>query len=171
MKIIQPEVPYVISSNTLILQTVRKESSLRTLVIERDRQFIHHRKAIHLIRASCRYFGTSLELATSSAKSVLNNRQKVPIIVAFDHNVPIIMIPTLSTSSEQNIWIGLHAIKSFTCDHKGHTVIELTNHLKVKLELSETTIQRQITLAYLLLRDYQEKHIRFNGTWLRTPSS
>lgn len=171
MKISKPEVPYIISTNTLILQTVRKESSLKTLVIERDKQFIHPRKAIHLIRASCRYYGTSFEVATSTAKKILNNRQKVPIVVAFDHGIPIIMIPTLSSSSEQNIWIALHAITNFRSDREGFTTIELTNNYKIKLESSETTIQRQIALAYLLQRDYQAKYIHFNGPWLHTPSN
>lgn len=168
MQIIKPEVPYVISTNTLILQTIRKENCLQTLVIERDKQFIHPRKAMHLIRASCRYYGTSFEVATNTAKKVLNNRQKVPIVVAYDHGIPIIMIPTLSSSSDQNIWIALHAITNFSSTKKGRTTINLINQYTINIESSETTIQRQIALAYLLQRDYQAKYIHFNGPWFHS---
>ncbi len=165
MKIDQPEASYVISTNTLILQTVRKENFLQTLIIERDKQFVHPRKVMHLIRASCRYYGSSFEVATKNAKKILNNRQKIPIVVAYDHSFPIIMIPTLASSSDQNIWIALHAITNFSTDKQGNTIIHLTNQYKVKLESSEMTVQRQIALAYLLQRDYQEKYNQFNNLW------
>lgn len=171
MKLIEPNAPYIISINTLILQTVRKENSLNTLVIERDKQFTHPRKALHLIRASCRHYGTSLKLATNTAKNVLNNRQKVPIVIAFDRGIPLIMIPTLSATSDQNTWIAFHAITNYHADEDGYTMIELANHYTVKIASSEATIQRQIALAYLLQRDYQSKFYQFNGAWLHSPTN
>lgn len=170
LKIIEPEVPYIISTNTLILQTTRNENSLCTLIIERDEKFIHPRKVLHLIRASCRHYGTSFKMATSTAKSILNNRHKVPIVIAFDRGTPLIMIPTLSATSEQNIWIAFHAITNFFATGDNCTTIELANRYTVKLSSSETTIQRQIALAHLLQKDYQMKFYQFNGAWLHKPT-
>lgn len=166
-----PEASYVISTNTLILQTVRKESSLQTLIIEREQQFIHPRKVMHLIRASCRHYRTSFEVATKISRKVLDNRQKVPIVVAFDQGIPITMIPTTSTASEQNMWIALHAIAGFTSDRNGFTTIKLINHLSIKVEISESILNRQITLAYLLQRDYRAKYVHFNGPWINKPTN
>ncbi|AOV08538.1 competence protein ComK [Sporosarcina ureilytica] len=166
MQIIKPDVPYIISTNTLVLQTIRKESRLMTLIMEKDNQFTHPRKALHLIRASCRHYGTSLKVATHNAKNILNNRHKVPIVVAFDHGTPLIMIPTLSTASEQNIWIAFHAIVNIKPEGAGCTIIELTNQHFIKVDSSETTIQRQIALAYLLQRDYKQKFSQFGGAWI-----
>lgn len=171
MKILEPDTPYIINTNTLILQTVRKENSLNTLIIEREKQFLHPKKALHLIRSSCRHYGTSLELATNTAKVVLSNRHKVPIVVAFDHGIPLIMIPTLSPTSEHNIWIALHAITNFNATKDGFTTIELTNHYTVKIAISEATIHRQIALGYLLQRDYQTKFFQFNAGRLHMPAN
>lgn len=169
MKILNYDKPYIVSTNTLILQTVRQESRLQTLIIEKDDTFIHPRRSLHLIRASCQHYGTTLEVATNFAKKVLNDRHKVPIVIAVDHGIPLIMIPTLSASSEQNIWIAFHAITDFKPGESGYTVIRLTNNYVIKIQTSEATIQRQIALAYLLQRDYQNKFIQINGSWTQAP--
>lgn len=169
MKILKPDKPYIVSTNTLILQTVRKESRLQTLIIEKDGTFLHPRRSLHLIRASCHHYGTTLEVATNFAKKVLNDRHKVPIVIAVDHGIPLIMIPTLSASSEQNIWIAFHAIINFRPGEAGYTIIELTNNYIIKIQTSEATIQRQIALAYLLQRDYRSKFFHMNTSWAQNP--
>lgn len=169
MKILNYDKPYIVSTNTLILQTVRQESRLQTLIIEKDETFIHPRRSLHLIRASCHHYGTTLEVVTNFAKKVLNDRHKVPIVIAVDHGIPLIMIPTLSASSEQNIWIAFHAITDFRSSESGYTVIRLTNNYIIKIQTSEATIQRQIALAYLLQRDYQNKFVQINGAWTQAP--
>lgn len=163
MKPIESTVPYIISINTLLLQTVQKESSLSTLVIERDNKFTHPRKALHIIRASCNHYGTSLKLATHTAKNILMDRQKVPIVIAYDRGLPLIMIPILSQTSDQNTWIAFHAITNFYSKEDGYTMVELENRYTVKIASSESTIRRQIALAYLLKRDYQSKFYQFNN--------
>lgn len=166
MQIIKPDVPYIISTNTLVLKTIRKESRLMTLIMENDSQFTHPRKSLHLIRASCHHYGTSFKVATYNAKKILNNRHKVPIVVAFDHGFPLIMMPTLSTDSEQNVWIAFHAIVNIKPEGAVCTTIELTNKHFIIVDSSETTIRRQMTLAYILQRAYQQNFSQFRGTWI-----
>lgn len=163
MKVLEPNVPYIISTNTLILQSVRKEESLSTLILEHEKKFTHPRKAIHLIRASCNHYGTSLKLATETAKNILNNRQKVPIVVAYDRGIPLILIPILSQKSDLNTWISFHAITNFYTVEDGYTMVELANRYTVKIASSETTIRRQIALAHLLKRDFETKFYQFNS--------
>lgn len=170
MEILDFDKPYIISVNTLILQMVRKENRIKTLIIERGKQLIHPRRSIHLIRASCLHYGTTLDVATHSAKQILNNRQKVPIVVAVDHGIPLIMIPTLAADAEHNTWISFHAIMNFRPCEAGYTIIELTNNYIIRVQTSETTVQRQIALAYLLQKDYQNKFVQFNRPWIQTPT-
>lgn len=161
---INSDSPYVISTSTFVLQTVRNENSLKTLVIEGDQTFIHPRKSMHIIKASCRHYGTSVKVATSHAKRILNNRHKVPILLAYDRGIPLIMIPTMSPTSEQNIWISFHSIVNFKADDVGNTIIYLLNNKSIRVNVSEVTIQRQLALAHILQLDYQNKFSHLNGT-------
>ena len=157
--------PFIISTSTFVLRTIRKENSVKTLIIEGDQTFVHPRRSIHLIRAACQHYGTSLNVATSHAKRILNHRHKVPILIAFDRGIPLIMIPTLSPSSEQNTWIAFHSIVNFKEDALGNTIIYLLNNHSIHVNVSVGTIQRQIALAHILQLDYQDKFSHLNGHW------
>ena len=157
---------FIISTSTFVLRTIQKNNSVKTLIIEGDQTFIHPRKSMHLIRSACRHYGTSLTVATSHAKRILSNRHKVPILIAFDRGIPLIMIPTMSPNSEQNIWIAFHSIVNFKADELGNTIIYLLNNHSIHVNVSVSTIQRQIALAHILQLDYQEKYSHLNGHWL-----
>ena len=165
LKNINQDLPYIISTSTLVLQTIRKKNGTETLITENDRTFTHPRKSTHIIRAACQHYGSSFKVATSHAKRILFNRHKVPILIAFDRGIPLIMIPTMSATSEQNIWIAFHAIVNFKAGEFGHTVIHLINNESIRVNASEATIQRQIALAYILQLDYQNKFSHLNGSW------
>lgn len=165
LKNINQDLPYILSASTLVLQSTRDGSGTKTLVIEEDRTFTLSKKPMHLIRAACHHYGTSLKVATNHAKHLLYNRHKVPILIAFNHGFPLIMIPTMSATSEQNIWIALHAIKNYKGDKFGHTTIQLINNQFIRINASEATIQRQLSLAYILQLDYQNRFSHLNGPW------
>ena len=165
LQMMNPKSQFVISTSTFVLQTIRKENSLKTQIIEGDHTFIHPRKSMHLIRAACQHYGTSLKVATSHARRILNNRHKVPILVAFDRGIPLIMIPTMSSTSEQNIWISFHSIVNYKADELGNTIIYLMNNHSITVNVSESTIQRQVSLAHILQLDYQNKFNHFDGGW------
>lgn len=165
LQMLNPKSPFIISTSTFVLRTIHKENKIKTLIIEGDRTFTHPRKSMHLIRAACQHYGTSFNVATRHAKRILNNRHKVPILIAFDRGIPLIMIPTMSSASEQNIWISFHAIVNFKSDETGNTIIYLLNNHSIHVNVSETTIQRQIALAHILQLDYQNKFSHLNGNW------
>lgn len=165
-----PKSPYVISTSTFVLQTVQKESSLKTLIVEGDRTFIHPRKPLHLIRAACKHYGTSYSVAKNHARYILHKQHKVPILIAFDHGIPLIMIPTMSPTSEQNVWIAFHSIVNFKADERGNTIIDLMNNRSITVNISQATMQRQLALAYILQLDYKNKFSHLNGGWFpRSP--
>lgn len=154
---------FILSMSTFALETIRGENGIKTLITEAGGKFTHPRKPQHLIRAACQHYGTTLNVATSHAKHILYNRHKVPILIAFNQGIPLIMIPTMSANSEQNIWIAFHAIVNFKGDGLGNTIIDLLNDKSIRVNASETTIQRQIALAYVLQLDYQYKYNHLGG--------
>lgn len=162
VQIMDPESRYVISTSTFVLKTIQKESSRKTLIIDNDRTFIHPRKSLHLVRAACEHYGTSYRIATKHARQILSFRHKVPLLIAFDRNIPLIMIPTMSPSSSQNTWIAFHAIVNFKADEMGNTIIYLLNNQSILVNVSETTIQRQVALAHILQLEYKDKFSNFS---------
>lgn len=153
--------PYIISIDTLVFKTHYQDDLRKTLIIEKDKKFLHAQQPIHLIRASCNYYRTTLEIITDSAKKVLNNRRKVPVLLSATYGVPLILIPTLSASSEHNIWITFHAISNFKAAEPGYTIIELINKTTIKIQTSESVIRRQVALAYLIQLDYHRRFSQF----------
>lgn len=165
LKNINQGLPYIFSTSTFVLQAIRSESGIKTLITEEEGTFTLYKKPMHLIRAACHYYGTSFKVATNHAKRILYNRHKVPILIAFDQGFPLIMIPTMSSTSEQNVWIAFHAIKNFKGDKYGHTNVQLINNQSIRINVSEATFQRQLSLAYILQLDYQKRFSHLNGPW------
>ena len=135
------------------------------MIIEADGTFIYPQKSTHLVRAACKHYGTTFNVATSHAKRILDKRSKVPILIAFDGGIPLIMIPTMAPDSLQNIWIAYHSIIHYKADEVGNTIIKLVNNQSITVNASVTTIQRQLSLAHILQLDYRNKYKHLNGGW------
>lgn len=154
---------FIISSTTLALQTIQTEHRIKTLVYERNERIMHPRKPLHIVRGSCHFYGTSYQVTTANAKKFLANRKKTPIVLAFEHGIPIVLIPTHAASSLLNTWICLHGIKNIKAANEVETIIQLTNNQTITVFASEASISRQIALAYLLKREYTERFQQFSG--------
>ena len=89
-----------------MLQPVIKGNKISTRVIERNCELNIPRKPIHIVKKSCDYYGGSFQNSTNTAKLALGKHHKTPIIVAHDFGTPYIFLPTMSPTSEQNIWIS-----------------------------------------------------------------
>ena len=164
MNAMNPKSTYIVSFNTFVLQPVLKEDRMTTGVIERDRLVTVPRKPVHIIRKSCLYYGKSFQTATNSSKLILNKSHKVPIVVAHDFGTPLIFIPTMSATSEHNVWISLHAIENLKGDNMGCTIY-FGNDYSIKVNVSEATINRQYTLGSLLQKNFQKKQRQLNGNF------
>ena len=118
---------YVISFDTFMLQPVSVGEVISTRVIERNCELSIPKKPLHIVRKSCDYYGSSLQNSVNTAKLTLGNHHKTPIIVAHDFGIPYIFLPTMSPTSEQNIWISYHAIDLIEPDDLG-CIIHLENN-------------------------------------------
>ncbi|MFD1204720.1 competence protein ComK [Sporosarcina contaminans] len=154
---------YIISYKTYMLQPQRDGFQFDTKVIERDNTFIVPSKPLAIVSRSCEFYGSSYQILQNSSKLFLGNVHKVPILIAHAHSVgtPVIFLPTLSPHSEQNVWISYQAISNIVADDLGCTV-HLENGVKVKLNVSATTLYRQYTFAGLLERDFFKKQKDLN---------
>lgn len=147
---------YIINSDTYILLPVREEYKLSTRVIERHDEFILPKKPIQVVRKTCELYGSSLKTRTLTARHALGNRHKTPIVVANAFDKPYIFLPTMSPSSDENIWISYHAILDFQEEELGCSV-KLENGRRVKVNVSTPTMWRQLAFASLLERDFSRK--------------
>ena len=156
---------YIISFDTFMLRPMIQDNKIFTHVNERNGDLSVPRRPIHIVRNSCDYYGNSLHNSTNSAKMVLGKRHKTPIILAHDFGIPYIFLPTMSPSSEQNVWISYNAIEKIEEDNLG-SIITLENSRSFKLNVSPTTLYRQYAFATLL-----EKNFLKNQRQLNRPST
>ena len=152
---------YIVSFDTFLLQPVIKGNKISTRVIERNGELNVPRKPIHIVRKSCDYYGGSLQNSTNTAKLALGKRHKTPIIVAHDFGVPYIFLPTMSPTSEQNIWVSYSAIDNIEPDDMG-CIIYLENDRSFKFNVSATTMYRQYAVATLLEKNFLKKQRQLN---------
>jgi competence protein ComK len=148
---------YIVSFDTFMLQPVIEGNRVSTHVIERSSEFGISRKPQHVVKNSCDYYGGSLQNSTNTAKLVLRKRHKTPIIVAHDLGIPCILIPTMSPSSNLNSWILYSAIEAIIEDDMCSCIVLLENGRSIKLNISETTMRRQFSMATLLERNFFKK--------------
>lgn len=157
----RPIPTYHISFETFALQPIVQENKISTLIIEQHKEFIIPKKPSHIVRKSCDFYGGSMKIATSMSKHTLGNRHKTPIIIAHDFGMPFIFLPTMSPTSEHNVWISLHAIENIKPDKMG-CIIHLENNRSIKLNVSPTTMHRQYTLGCFLEKDFLKKQRQLN---------
>lgn len=147
---------YIVTFDTFLLQPIRVKDAVATHVIERSAEFTVPRKPIHIVRKSCLYYGGSLQNSTNTARLTLRNRHKLPIVLTHGFGRPYIFLPTLSPSSEQNLWIAYHAIDNYEADGLG-SVVHFENGRTVSLNISALTLQRQHSFAAILEKDFLKK--------------
>lgn len=156
--------PYLISVETYVLEPFPQDNKPGTRVLERTTEFVIPHNPIHSVRKSCLHYGNSLKNATNTAKAFLEHRQKVPIVIAYDHGWPLVFLPMMSASSEHNIWIALHAIVNYKAIDSAWCIVYLENNLSIEVNVSGATLSRQYSLGTLLEKEYKRKYGRLGGT-------
>ena len=152
---------YVISFSTFILKPVLVENRILTYVVERDKEFELPHKPIYVVKSSSSFYGSSFQLLTNTAKLLLGNVHKTPILLAHAYDTPCILIPTLSPYSDQNVWINYHAIDYIESDELG-CVVHFENNKKIRLNNSASSMFRQYALARFLEKDFLKKQQSLN---------
>jgi competence protein ComK len=145
---------YYLSFDTLMLQPKDEGNKIFTRVIEQNRTLTVAKKPIHIVTGSCTFYGFSYKTVMNTSRLLFgDNKQKAPLLLANAFGLPLILIPTLSPMSDQNVWISYHGINFFEEDGLG-TSVTLENGEKYKLDISIPTMHRQYSLARLLERDF-----------------
>lgn len=161
---------YHLSFDTLMLQPKLEGTKIFTKVIEQTRTLTVPKKPIHIVTSSCDFYGSSYTTAMSTSRRLFgDHKQKAPFLLATAFGIPFIFIPTLSPSSDQNVWISYHAIDFYETDGLG-TSITLENGQKYKLDISVPTMNRQYALAKLLERDFLKRQRNFRTSLLFPPT-
>ena len=153
---------HVISYKTLVLEPFYSESRLGTRIYEGDQIFTVPWKPLHSVFRSCRHYGTSYKSARNNALAFLHSQQKLPIVVAYDNGLPLVVIPMMSPNSDQNTWVLFHAIVNYEATKNG-CLIYLKYNKAIEINVSLATVQRQISLATMLHSECINRFQRING--------
>lgn len=164
MDVTEFEPRYYLSFDTLMLQPKIDGNKVFTRVIERNRTLTVLKKSIHIVTSSCNFYGSSYTTVMNTSKRLFgDNKQKAPFLLTNGFGIPFIFIPTLSPTSDQNVWISYHAIDFYAADGLGISVT-LENGMKYKLDISVPTMNRQYALAKLLERDFMKRQRSYDRT-------
>ena len=147
---------YLINSDTFVLGPIKEGYKISTHVIERTDEFSLPKKPLQIVKKTCELYGSSLKTRTITARHALGNRHKTPIVVAHAFDTPYIFLPTMSPTSDENVWIAYHAISDFKEQEYGCSV-KLENGRQIKVNVSTPTMWRQFAFAALLERDFNKK--------------
>ena len=110
-KNLSPVTNYVITNSTFMLKSFAHRNRIQTLISDKHGKVTFANKPLKIIRSTCRLHGSSFEASKYQAKQFFGkNKNKLPIMVAYDFGDPCILFPLFSPLSPQNIWISLHAI-------------------------------------------------------------
>lgn len=160
---------YFVSFDTLALHPLTIGNKIFTKVIERDRTFIVSKKPIHIVTRSCSYYGSNLARAMHTSHHVLGKLHKVPIMLANAYGVPFIFIPTMSPTSDQNVWISYHAVQNFKKDGLNTSML-LENGEILNLSISTSTFYRQYSLARMIEIDFLKNYKRMDRSTYLFPA-
>lgn len=156
---------YIVSFETLALLPLVVGTKVFTRVIERSNEVIVTRRPAYIVRKSCEFYGSTLKHRIETARQTLGNRHKTPILLAHAFDMPYIFLPTLSPTSDHNIWISYHAIEGFKeCNEHYGCVVQLENNTSIPLNVTMTTMYRQHSFATLLKKDFLKKQNLLNKT-------
>lgn len=145
---------YIVSSKTLALLPIQKEKGVHTLVIEEQKEEVIRRSPFEVIKDSLRVYGSSYEEAVKMSQENLIIQQKLPICVrTIQEIIPIsVFFPTESPTVNSNAWISLEAFSGYNVQKDGQLRIYLSDSQNISLDISNTTLCRQITHSKVLFK-------------------
>ena len=120
----------------------------KTIIYERDGNYIINEECDKIMEDSCKYFGSTLQGRYEGSKNLLKTNYKVPILV--EETSELIFFPTSSPRLKECAWISLKNIKSYERDSKG-CKITFNNGKKIRLDISYGVLNNQILRSSRLL--------------------
>lgn len=133
--------PYIINKNTLAL--IQQEK--KTKIIEKEGHLTVGDSLFSIIASNCILNGSTLEGRQRGSAALLGTKYKPPIVINNEQN--IILIPTHSTRNKNCIWFNLSEIIYYKRNNKNGTIVELSNHQKININISPYVFDRQVLRA------------------------
>ena len=132
---------YEINNETL---AIIPKSKNKSIVYEKDNNYVVEESTEKIMEDSCVYFGSSLKGRQDGSKKILNTNHKVPIVI--EETSKIIFFPTASPRLEKCSWINLNNIVKYEKHDKG-CKITFKDKKVVILPISYGMINNQILRA------------------------
>lgn len=134
---------YLITNKTIALLKRGK----KTLIYDVDKVVVINKTINKIIDLSCNYYGSSLEGRKKSAKNILNQKYKIPIVIDEVNN--LILIPLNNPRLEDCLYVVVNKIVDYY-ELEDNLVIMCVNNQEFKTKMSKKTLEKLIISAFKL---------------------
>ena len=142
---------YFITKDTLLIMPITKT---QTKILENENVMLVDSKTFKIVNDNCKLYGSTYLNRVEFSKTILNCRCKMPIIL--DNEGNIILFPTTSKRQDHCTWLN---IKSYKKQGYSDVVITFLSGIKIAINMSYYTFERQINKCHRLKLDYLEKKV------------
>lgn len=143
---------YLIDNDTIALLKKRDKTIIYTL----DDQKIFNTNYKFILEYNCNYYGSSLDGRKKSAKSILNVKYRVPIIVDELHNIILLQL----NSSRDKECLFLVANKILDMEEKNNQLkITCINKQEFYVNLSKRSLEKMLLQSFKLNNTLKSRKI------------
>lgn len=155
------EKEYIINEFTMaILPFYSDNGELQSKVIEKFRVILVAKTPKVIINESCIFYGGDLLGNMKSASSILIGKKMLPIMISVTHR--ICMVPLSSPHRPKCVWIALHHVLRVSAE-RDQAYILFPNQKKVKVDLTEKTLNQKFNVAGRLVSIYDDRKEPMSG--------
>lgn len=145
---------YFITKDTLLIMPITKT---QTKILENENVMLVDSKTFKIVNDNCKLYWSTYLNRVEFSKTILNCRCKMPIIL--DNEGNIILFPTTSKRQDHCTWLNYNNIKSYKKQGYSDVVITFLSGIKIAINMSYYTFERQINKCHRLKLDYLEKKV------------
>ncbi|MCJ8005954.1 competence protein ComK [Lederbergia wuyishanensis] len=145
---------YEINPDTMMIRPYIKDNEIYSEVFELDNHFLVREKPLNIVKRGCEYFGSSFQGRREGTKSLITVTHKSPIII--DPYTAIYLIPTLSHTRPECIWLSHDHIVSHNKGSDNNTIIHFRNHQSIEIPISSGSFGNQLSRAAKLRISFQQ---------------
>ncbi len=135
---------YEINSSTLAIIPLGEDVSE---VYETEAKYVISKSPNAIIKDNCEFYGSSYDGRCKGTKKLTGIKSKFPIIIEESRN--IIFFPTSSVRSNENTWIALNNIKTYS-EKDLNSKVTFKNNENLDLDISYYSLDNQICRAHML---------------------
>lgn len=142
---------YEINIDTIAIVSIDDELSK---VYETEEEYMVSKNSNKIIEDNCKFYGSSYKGRCEGTKYLTGIKSKFPIIIEESRNM--IFFPTGSVRSNNNCWLSLNHIKSYSKTIFGCN-ITFQNNKNIPLDISLYSLDNQYYRATMLKSKLNDK--------------